>query len=45
MGNEGKMIAVVSQEDAERALELMRNTEQGKNAALIAEVTDGKALP
>lgn len=41
MGNEGKMIAVVSGEDAERALSIMRNTEHGKNAAVIGKVDDG----
>ena len=44
MGNEGKMIAVVSADDAERALGFIRNTAQGKNAAVIAEVTAGKGV-
>lgn len=41
MGNEGKMIVVVPQEQAEEALRLMRETEVGKNAALIGHVTEG----
>lgn len=41
MGNEGKMIAVVPEEQAQLALELMRKTEHGKNAAIIGEVTEG----
>lgn len=41
MGNEGKMIAVVSGEDAERALSIMRNTEHGRNAAVIGAVEAG----
>lgn len=42
MGNEGKMIAIVPEEQAQQALELMRNTEHGKNAAMIGEVTEGE---
>ncbi|MGI6722502.1 MAG: hydrogenase expression/formation protein HypE [Anaerovoracaceae bacterium] len=42
MGNEGKMIAIVDGEQADEALALMRNTEHGKNAAIIGEVTEGK---
>lgn len=41
MGNEGKMIAIVKGDQAERALELMRDTEHGKNAAIIGEITEG----
>lgn len=41
MGNEGKMIAVVSGEDAERALSIMRGTEHGRNAAVIGAVEAG----
>ena len=44
MGNEGKMIAVVASEDSERALELMRNTECGKDAVSIAKVVSGKGV-
>lgn len=41
MGNEGKMIAIVAAEQAEQALELMRNTEHGKHTAIIGEVKEG----
>lgn len=41
MGNEGKMIAVVSGEDAEMALSVMRSTEHGRNAAVIGAVEAG----
>ena len=44
MGNEGKMIAVVAAEDAERALELMKKTECGRDAAIIAEAVAGKGV-
>ena len=40
MGNEGKMIAIVPGDQADKALELMRGTEHGKDAAIIAEVTE-----
>ncbi|HET7327814.1 MAG TPA: hydrogenase expression/formation protein HypE [Nocardioidaceae bacterium] len=35
VANEGKLIAVVAAEDAERALEVMRNHEHGKQSAVI----------
>ena len=41
MGNEGKMIAIVDGSQADNALELMRNTEHGKNAAIIGEIKEG----
>lgn len=40
MGNEGKMIAIVPGDKADKALELMRDTEHGKDATIIAEVTE-----
>lgn len=43
MGNEGKMVAVVAKEDAERALSLIRNSPYGENAAVIGGVTAGEA--
>ena len=42
MGNEGKMIAVVPEEQAEKALETMRSTEHGKDAAIIGRVQSGE---
>ncbi|MBQ1401361.1 MAG: hydrogenase expression/formation protein HypE [Firmicutes bacterium] len=41
MGNEGKMIAIVPGEQAEEALALMKQTEHGKNAAIIGKVSEG----
>ena len=41
MGNEGKMIAIVPEEQAEKALKLMKATEHGKNAAIIGKVSEG----
>lgn len=41
MGNEGKMVAVVPAAQAEKALELMRGTEYGKDAAIIGEIKEG----
>ncbi|MGN0183140.1 MAG: hydrogenase expression/formation protein HypE [Candidatus Ornithomonoglobus sp.] len=41
MGNEGKLAAVVSAADADRALKIIRNSRYGENAAVIGEVTDG----
>ncbi len=41
MGNEGKMIAVVPEADAEKALAAMRATENGKNAAIIGQISEG----
>ena len=41
MGNEGKMIAIVPEADAEKALAAVRATENGKNAAIIGKIEDG----
>ena len=38
MGNEGKMVCVVDKEDAGKALELIKNSVYGENAAIIGEV-------
>ncbi|RDU22968.1 hydrogenase expression/formation protein HypE [Anaerosacchariphilus polymeriproducens] len=43
MANEGKMVAVVSKEDSEKALELIRNSKYGENAAIIGSVTQEEA--
>ena len=42
MGNEGKMTAVVAQEDAQKALACMRNSRYGKDAAIIGKVVSGE---
>ncbi len=38
VANEGKMILVVAPEDADRALEIVRNSRYGEDAAIIGEV-------
>lgn len=43
MGNEGKMIAVVAREDADKALACMKAAPYGENAAVIGEVVEGEA--
>lgn len=40
IGNEGKIVIGVVEERAEQILEILRDTNEGKNAALIGEVTD-----
>lgn len=42
MGNEGKMVAVVAEKDADRALEFIRNSEYGEHAAMIGKVSLGE---
>ena len=42
MGNEGKMIAIVPGDEAAAALEIMRNTEHGKDAEIIGYAKEGK---
>lgn len=42
LANEGKLIAMVSPEDAQEVLLAMRSHKLGKNAAIIGEVTDQK---
>jgi len=41
--NEGKIIAVVAAESAEKVLDIMRQNEYGRDAAIIGEVTDNYA--
>ncbi|NJE62248.1 hydrogenase expression/formation protein HypE [Thermococcus sp. 21S7] len=38
VANEGKVVMIVPREHAEKALEAMRSTERGKNAAIIGDV-------
>lgn len=45
MGNEGKLVAIVPQEQAQRALEIMRGARYGENAAVIGAVKAGGAGP
>lgn len=42
MGNEGKMIIIVPGEEADKALSLVRGTEEGKNAAIIGTALDAE---
>ncbi|MGN0704286.1 MAG: hydrogenase expression/formation protein HypE [Lentihominibacter sp.] len=41
MGNEGKMIAVVPAEEEERALEIIKHTAHGRDAAIIGHAGEG----
>ncbi len=43
MGNEGKLVAVVEKEDAQKAVELMRKAKYGEHAQVIGSVTAGEA--
>ena len=42
MGNEGKLVAVVPGEQAERALEIMRKARYGSGAAVIGKVLEAE---
>lgn len=44
MGNEGKMIAVVSANDADSALEIIKNSKYGENVRIIGEIADGNGV-
>lgn len=41
MGNEGKMVAVVDKNDAEKAVSLIKASRYGENAVCIGEMVDG----
>jgi len=43
LANEGKLITVVSKEDAEKTLDVMRKNPLGKDAAIIGEATEKPA--
>ena len=45
MGNEGKMVCAVASEDRDRALQIIRDSEYGENAALIGEVRETTEKP
>ncbi len=45
MGNEGKMACAVEAEDAEKALELIRSSKYGENAAIIGTVGESGDHP
>ncbi|MGN0363717.1 MAG: hydrogenase expression/formation protein HypE [Bilifractor sp.] len=42
MGNEGKLTAIVPADEAQRALEIIRTSAYGENAAIIGGVTEDK---
>ena len=47
MGNEGKLVAIVDSHDADKALDIIRGSRYGKNAAIIGEVkedSEGKLI-
>lgn len=45
MANEGKLVCFISQEDAERALAIIKNSKYGEKAAIIAEVMKRESAP
>ena len=44
MGNEGKLIALLPAEEAERAIEIVRSSPYGENAAIIGTVATGDGV-
>lgn len=44
MGNEGKLVAVVSEKDAEKAVEIIRGSKYGENAQIIGTVKNGEGV-
>lgn len=44
MGNEGKLVAIVPREQAEKAAEIIQNSRYGENAAIIGTVTNGEGV-
>lgn len=44
MGNEGKLVAVVPSEQADKAVEIMEQSKYGENAAIIGKVTNGDGV-
>lgn len=44
MGNEGKLVAVVPSEQADKAVQLMKQSKYGENAAIIGKVTNGNGV-
>ena len=44
MGNEGKLVAVVPQKDAEKAVEIIRSCKYGENAEIIGAVKSGEGV-
>ena len=44
MGNEGKLIAIVPSEQANKAVEIMKNSKYGENATIIGKITNGDGV-
>lgn len=44
MGNEGKMIVIVGKDDAQNALDIIRATDVGKDAAIIGYAKEGSGV-
>ena len=44
MGNEGKMVCIVSDSDKEKALDIMRKSEYGEKCAIIGKAVAGKPV-
>ena len=47
MGNEGKLVAIVPASDAQKAVDIIRHSKYGENAAMIGEVredSDGRLI-
>lgn len=44
MGNEGKLVAIVPSEQADKAVQLMKQSKYGENAAIIGKVTNGDGV-
>lgn len=44
MGNEGKLVAVVPNEQADKAVQLMKQSKYGENTAIIGKVTNGDGV-
>lgn len=44
MGNEGKLVAIVPEKDAEKAAQIIRNSKYGENAQIIGTVKSGEGV-
>ena len=44
MGNEGKLVAIVPSEKANKAVEIMKNSKYGENATIIGKITNGEGV-
>jgi hydrogenase expression/formation protein HypE len=44
MGNEGKMLAIVSEEDADKAIKIMSKITCSKDSVIIGKIVEGKGV-